>query len=87
MQKMAAVQDLYDKLCTDIARMADERNKDIDRITHTEMDWEIRDHVVRVRCARFICETADMERMRISVRRDMAQQLSGHPISVLTNIN
>lgn len=70
---MSAVQELYEKLCADILRMAEERNKDIDRITAIERDWELRDHAVRVRGARFICETADMERMRISVRRDLCR--------------
>lgn len=70
---MSAVQELYDKLCADIARMADARNNDIDRIVEEEKDWEIRDHLVRVRSSRFVLETSDMERLRISVRRDMCR--------------
>ena len=85
---MSAIQELYDKLCGDIGRMADERNKDIDRITETENDWEYRDHAVRVRSARFICESSHLEQQRISVRRELCRIAEANSIVLeATDVN
>ena len=84
---MSAVQELYNKLCDDIMRMAEERNRDLDQIVQNEHDWELRDLAVRVRSARFTLETADIERMRLCVRRDLAFAESANTILISTDVN
>jgi hypothetical protein len=79
---MSALREAYDMVCGLITSMALERDTDVARIREETTDWCKRDHEIRVRHARFVVESAYLERNRMWMVRELAVENRLKPVVI-----
>lgn len=79
-QSGGALTELYAEILKRLNAAANIRDEDVAKTAATIHDWQLRDHAIRVRNARFTLETAELERERICMVRLMATQTLHQPV-------
>jgi hypothetical protein len=74
------MQELYAKITGTIAEAHQRLQNDLATIREREQDWMHRDFEIRVRWAQYILETADLERERMWLLRELAFAEACKPI-------
>ena len=77
---MNAMQELHRNLCGQIGEAYARLTADINQIRERQKDWALSDLERRVRWAKYTLETADLERHRMILEREMAATTTAQPI-------